>query len=273
MSCSPAPTSAPGAQSMSRGLRILGRPAHRVVHTVPAAACLTGHPRRRQEEDRGNRDISAPAMIDAALSYPDVVANSVTGGARRRGHGHPGSPIARPPSGRSIILELASTSRADASLGQRRPSAEDRATLAERYPFLEFGPGVPEDGPATYSRRSAPRSADDSGSIWTTTGGFSRPIISSAACPRCWRPNQPCSRSRSITVTRRRLRARTPGERCAGHLALAATSSPGMSRTALDVRDRATDRLEPTVQTQTRVNAGRFRAADRQLTRCSIAGD
>jgi hypothetical protein len=74
-------------------------------------------------------------------------------------------------------------------------------------------------------------------------------------------------------VTRRRLRARTPGERCAGHLALAATSSPGMSRTALDVRDRATDRLEPTVQTQTRVNAGRFRAADRQLTRCSIAGD
>ena len=30
----------------------------------------------------GNRDISAPAMIDEALSYPDVVAHSVTGGVR-----------------------------------------------------------------------------------------------------------------------------------------------------------------------------------------------
>ena len=99
----------------------------------------------------GNRDISAPAMIDEALSYPDVVAHSVTGGVRDAEvtvtliAGRDRAATERTLN--SFLNSCLDVSRAGRFLVVNAGlSAQDRATLAERYPFLEFGPGVPEDG-------------------------------------------------------------------------------------------------------------------------------
>ena len=81
----------------------------------------------------GNRDISAPAMIDAALSYPDVLAQQPDRGVRDAEVTVTWSPggIARPPSGRcnSFLNSCLDVSRVGRFIVVNAGlSAEDRAT-------------------------------------------------------------------------------------------------------------------------------------------------
>jgi glycosyltransferase involved in cell wall biosynthesis len=99
----------------------------------------------------GNRDISAPAMIDAALSYPDALAHSMNRGVRDAE-----VTVTLIASRNRSATERTLNSFLNSCLDVSRVgrflvvnaglSTEDRATLAKRYPFLEFGPCVPDDG-------------------------------------------------------------------------------------------------------------------------------
>jgi hypothetical protein len=102
----------------------------------------------------GNRDVSAPTMIEAALSYPDAplvqrrlpagsgeaeVVVSLVAGPDRASTEHTLNSFVRCCTdvsrvGRFLVL--------DAGL-----AAQDRARLQERYGFLEFGDAGPGDGP------------------------------------------------------------------------------------------------------------------------------
>ena len=101
----------------------------------------------------GNRDISAPAMIDAASSYPDVVAQSLIAGPRDSEVTV--SLVAGPDRGatertlNSFLRCCLDVSRVGRFLVVNAGlSAEDRATLLERYRFLEFSPcPLPRMGP------------------------------------------------------------------------------------------------------------------------------
>ena len=103
----------------------------------------------------GNRDICVPTMIDAASSYPDALVQRLIAG--------PGeaevvvSLLAGPDLSstehtlNSFLNCCTDVSRVarflvlDAGL-----SAQDRATLRERYGFLEFCPSGPHDGPSAH---------------------------------------------------------------------------------------------------------------------------
>jgi hypothetical protein len=99
-----------------------------------------------------NRDISVPAMIDAASSYPGDLARSL-------GAGPPDSDVtvslvAGPDRGaveqtlNSFLNTCDDVSRVGRFLVLTAGlSAEDRATLLERYRFLEFTHPAPIDGP------------------------------------------------------------------------------------------------------------------------------
>ena len=105
----------------------------------------------------GNRDFSAPTMIDAASSYPDVLVQSLVAGPRDSEVTV--SLVAGPDRAateqtlNSFLHCCVDVSRVgrflvvDAGL-----SAEDRATLLERYGFLEFAIPRPGTGPAPSSR-------------------------------------------------------------------------------------------------------------------------
>jgi Glycosyl transferase family 2 len=109
-------------------------------------------------EDRrriaANRDLSAPAMIDAASSYPDALARSLVAGPRDAAVTV--SLVAGPDLGAveqtlnsflHCCVDLPRVGRflaVDAGL-----SAKDRAMLLARYPFLDFGQCGPADGPGT----------------------------------------------------------------------------------------------------------------------------
>lgn len=99
----------------------------------------------------GNRDVAVPAVINATSSYSDTLAHNLTGGS-------PDADVTVTViAGRSLAatertlnsflstcLDAARAGRflvVDAGL-----SGADRASLVERYPFLEFGPSVAEDG-------------------------------------------------------------------------------------------------------------------------------
>jgi Sulfotransferase family len=111
------------------------------------------------DEDRqriaGNRDICVPAMIEAALSYPDALVQRLVDG--------PGeaevvvSLIAGPDRTSTehtlntflnCCTDVSQVGRflvVDAGL-----SAQDRAMLLERYGFLDFCPSGPDDGPSAH---------------------------------------------------------------------------------------------------------------------------
>jgi tetratricopeptide (TPR) repeat protein len=100
----------------------------------------------------GNRDLTAPQMIDAALSYPETIPKIVAG---HRDSEVTVSLFAGPD---RITVEQALNSflrccRDVSQVGRFvvQPfglSAGDRATLLERYQFLEFLDDVPDDVPA-----------------------------------------------------------------------------------------------------------------------------
>jgi glycosyltransferase involved in cell wall biosynthesis len=98
-----------------------------------------------------NRDFSAPAMIEAALPYPDAIARSLVAGTRDaevtvscvagpdrqviertlNSFLHCCKDVAKV--GRFVLLDTAL-------------SAEDRVTVSQRYRFVEFADCVPEQG-------------------------------------------------------------------------------------------------------------------------------
>ena len=108
------------------------------------------------EDDRAriaaNRDVAAPAMIDAASPYPQMLAGSLVAGPRECEVTV--SLIAGPDRAateatlNSFLRCCIDVSRVgrfvvlDAGL-----SAQDQATLLERYPFLEFTRGAAAPGP------------------------------------------------------------------------------------------------------------------------------
>jgi len=118
-----------------------------------------------------NRDLSTPAMIDAASSYPDVLAQGLVAGPHDAevtvslvaGHDRGATELMLnsflrccidvPRVGRFLVV--------DAGL-----SAEDRATLLERYPFLEFG----ECGPCYGAARLAHIRRQIGGRFWLHLG-------------------------------------------------------------------------------------------------------
>ncbi|MBV8347569.1 MAG: glycosyltransferase, partial [Mycolicibacterium sp.] len=99
-----------------------------------------------------NRDLSVPAMIEAAAPYPDELAQHLVAGPRDSEVTV--SLIAGPDRAATeqtlnsflrCCTDVARVGRflvADAGL-----SAQDRALLLQRYPFLEFGPARPGDTP------------------------------------------------------------------------------------------------------------------------------
>jgi glycosyltransferase involved in cell wall biosynthesis len=100
----------------------------------------------------GNRDSSVPAMINAASSYPDVLAQHPVPGPRDcevtlslvAGHDR----VATEQMLNSFMrccVDLARVGRF--VVGAEGLSAEDRATLLERYRFLEFSHSAPGDPP------------------------------------------------------------------------------------------------------------------------------
>ena len=100
----------------------------------------------------GNRDISAPTMIDAASSYPDVLARSLAAGPRDSqvtvslvaGPDRPATEQTL----NSFLRCCVDVSRIGRFLVVNAGlSAEDCATLLERYRFLEFCHSAPGDGP------------------------------------------------------------------------------------------------------------------------------
>ena len=100
----------------------------------------------------GNRDFSAPAVIDAALSYPDVLAKSLIAGPRDSEVTV--SLVAGPDRGateqmlNSFLRSCVDVPRIGRFLVVNAGlSAEDCATLLERYRFLEFCHSAPGDGP------------------------------------------------------------------------------------------------------------------------------
>ena len=109
----------------------------------------------------GNRDISAPPMIDAASSYPDVLAQSLVAGPRDSEVTV--SLVAGPDRGateqtlNSFLRCCVDVPRVGRFLVVNAGlSAEDRATLLERYRFLEFMP-FPSRGWARRPARENPR--------------------------------------------------------------------------------------------------------------------
>jgi glycosyltransferase involved in cell wall biosynthesis len=99
-----------------------------------------------------NRDISAPQMIDAASSYPNLLAQSLA--ARPRDSHVTISLVAGPDRGateqtlNAFLHCCVDVSRAGRFLVVNTGlSAEDRATLLKRYRFLEFIHSAPEDPP------------------------------------------------------------------------------------------------------------------------------
>jgi len=100
-----------------------------------------------------NRDLSVPAMIEAATPYPDELAQRLVAGPRDSAVtvslvAGPGR-AATEQTLNSFLRCCSDVARigrflvADAGL-----SAQDRALLLQRYPFLEFGPAGPGDTPA-----------------------------------------------------------------------------------------------------------------------------
>ncbi len=111
-------------------------------------------------EDRrriaANRDVSAPAMIDGASSYPEalvrgLVNNGVIGGATRGRDAEVTVSMVFGPDLRiaeqmlnSFLRCCVDVSRVDRFLAlDAGLSGQDRATLLQRYEFLEFGQGAP----------------------------------------------------------------------------------------------------------------------------------
>jgi len=100
----------------------------------------------------GNRDYSVPAVIEAALSYPEVLAKSLIAGPRNSEVTV--SLVAGPDRGateqmlNSFLRSCVDVPRVGRFLVVNAGlSAEDRATLLERYRFLEFRHSAPGDGP------------------------------------------------------------------------------------------------------------------------------
>ena len=172
----------------------------------------------------GNRDVSVPTMLEAASSYPDLLARnliagphdaevtvSLVAGADRAATEqtlnsflHCCTDVSRV--GRFLMI--------DAGL-----SAQDRAILHERYEFLDFA-----DYAAAHSH-SATKSTDATGCIWGRAGGFSPPRISSRDSSRCSTPKHKCSRSESTSTTQSRSPASAHlNRRCAERPMPAATS-------------------------------------------------
>jgi hypothetical protein len=128
------------------------------------------------DEDRrriaANRDVSAPAMIEAALSYPDTLVRSLVTG--RRDAEVTVSLITGQDLGAAertlnsflrCCVDVVRVGRflvVDAGL-----SPEDRAMLQGRYPFLEFVQRGPADGPGA---RLAQIAGQIGGRFWLHLG-------------------------------------------------------------------------------------------------------
>ena len=100
----------------------------------------------------GNRDFSAPVMINAAASYPEVLAQRLVAGPRDcevtvslvAGHDR-GATEQMLNSFLRCCVDVARVGRFVVLAAGL--SAEDRATLLERYGFLEFSHSAPADAP------------------------------------------------------------------------------------------------------------------------------
>jgi hypothetical protein len=122
--------------------------ALRLCRRVLARADIPDDDRKRVA---GNRDVSVPAVLETAVAYPDVLAQSRIPGPRDADIAV--SLIAGPDRGATELtlnsflnscVDLPEACRVlvvDAGL-----SAEDRATLLERYRFLEFIPAGSGEG-------------------------------------------------------------------------------------------------------------------------------
>jgi FkbM family methyltransferase len=102
----------------------------------------------------GNRDLSVPAMIEAALSYPDALVGSLVAGPRDAAVTV--SLVAGPDLAateqtlNSFLHCCTDVTRVGRFLAlDSGLPAQDRATLEERYGFLEFADPEPGDGPNT----------------------------------------------------------------------------------------------------------------------------
>ena len=122
--------------------------AFRLCRRVLARADIPDDDRKRVA---GNRDVSVPAVLEAAVAYPEVLAQSRIPGPRDADIAV--SLIAGPDRG-ATELTLNSFLNSCVDLPQACRvlvvnaglSAEDRATLLERYRFLEFIPAGSGEG-------------------------------------------------------------------------------------------------------------------------------
>jgi len=122
--------------------------AFRLCRRVLARADIPDDDRKRVA---GNRDVSVPAVLEAAVAYPEVLAQSRIPGPRDADIAV--SLIAGPDRG-ATELTLNSFLNSCVDLPQACRvlvvnaglSAEDRATLLERYQFLEFIPAGSGEG-------------------------------------------------------------------------------------------------------------------------------
>ncbi|MCU1696494.1 MAG: glycosyl transferase, family 2 [Mycobacterium sp.] len=122
--------------------------AFRLCRRVLARADIPDDDRKRIA---GNRDVSVPAVLETAVAYPDVLAQSRIPGPRDADIAV--SLIAGPDRG-ATELTLNSFLNSCVDLPQACRvlvvnaglSAEDRATLLERYRFLEFIPAGSGEG-------------------------------------------------------------------------------------------------------------------------------
>jgi hypothetical protein len=136
-----------------------------------------------------NRDVCVPTMIEAASPYPEAQVQSL-------------QRLASSPRDTEVVVSLVAgpdLARIEHTLNsflncctdvsrvgrflviEAGLAARDRATLRERYGFLEFDRLGPGTGPAPNSRNSEPRSTDGSGCTWARAGSFLHPRISSPA--------------------------------------------------------------------------------------------
>jgi Glycosyl transferase family 2 len=129
-------------------------------------------------EDRrriaANRDVSAPAMIDAASSYPEALVRGLVSGATR---GRDSEVTVSVVVGsdlhvaeqmlNSFLRCCVDVSRVDRFLAvDAGLSGQDRSTLLQRYEFLEFGQG----GPDGISARLAQIRSEIGGRFWLHLG-------------------------------------------------------------------------------------------------------
>jgi hypothetical protein len=129
----------------------------------------------------GNRDFSVPAMIEAASTYSESMAQRL---------------VANRGDAEVVVSLVAGPDRGttEQTLNSFLNCCTDVSRVGRILVSVTGSWSLPIAGPTSGSRRSASRSTNGSGCIWARAGGFLPPRISSPASRRCSKPKHKCSK-------------------------------------------------------------------------------